>query len=607
MRSGAVRKGLWFAAGAFVLAVAVVLLLPYAASTQIVRNRIALELSAWSGYRVELGADPQLALWPSFRTELYDVRFSAWNDPERRPVLAVERIDAELSALEALFGHVVFSNARLVRPTVHWSSSGANSRMPPLPEGGRLAHAVASARAAVADDSANPDRGALPDDPFGRVEFADGRVVDGAGGEIATGITGSLEWPALNRAARMSASGIWRGENVNASFSAQQFLLLLGGGASELQLGLDAAPIRASFTGRASGGAQAFVEGDLSVATPSLGRMLEWSGRPISGKGPGSIAVSAAIAGDARRLKLSNAEVVLDGKPGEGVLEVSLAGKVPSVSGTLAFGSLDFGSFLSALSPGGAPPTGSVDTIFADRAALDIRLSAAAASIGSAPLTDIAATIQVKEELVMFDISDASAFGGAIQAGIRFDRRPGGDSAEIRFIGEDLDGVALASALGWDWLVPAARTRVSATLKGPARTWDELVAGLSGSVTASFGEGAVAGFDIATFLDRMQSAGFFPLADLRQGTVSIGGGDVAATVDNGVARIQKAELRMADRVVMLTGLVPFPDGGLALSGDVLARTQGAAATSWTPELGFFVGGSWRSPYVTAVPPDLPPQ
>ena len=33
---------------------------PYVASTRIVRDRIAFEIGAWSGYRVEIGAPPTI-------------------------------------------------------------------------------------------------------------------------------------------------------------------------------------------------------------------------------------------------------------------------------------------------------------------------------------------------------------------------------------------------------------------------------------------------------------------------------------------------------------------------------------------------------------------
>ncbi|MDP1092430.1 hypothetical protein Q6316_29750, partial [Klebsiella pneumoniae] len=71
-----------------------------------------------------------------------------------------------------------------------------------------------------------------------------------------------------------------------------------------------------------------------------------------------------------------------------------------------------------------------IDTSFADRFNLDLRLSAAHATAGPIQLTDMAGTAQVKNGLAVFDISDAGAFGGNIQASLRFDLRPEGTQVE---------------------------------------------------------------------------------------------------------------------------------------------------------------------------------
>ena len=122
-----------------------------------------------------------------------------------------------------------------------------------------------------------------------------------------------------------------------------------------------------------------------------------------------------------------------------GVLDVSLAGKVPSIAGTLAFETLDLKSFLSAFTPltsgeGGMP--GAIDTKFANQMELDLRLSAARATAGSIGMTEVAATAQVKNGLAVLDISDATAFGGTVQAGIRLDHNGDVDLAEIAHAGD---------------------------------------------------------------------------------------------------------------------------------------------------------------------------
>lgn len=606
MASSLVRKGLWIGGGVVVALALFLAALPYIASTQIVRDRIALELSAWSGYRVTLGGAPEIDVWPSFQAHFNDVTLSTWGDATHTPVLRAERVDIELSALSALSGHVVFSSARLVRPTL-WVDADS-FYMPASPQSGRLLHSIETARTVVARDPANPDLRALPGDAFGTVEFSDGRIVTaGPKGdeELASGLGGKLEWATLDRSARLSANGIWRGETVALEISAEQPLVLLSGGPSRVVLSLRAAPLTVSYDGTAGLTAQSFFQGELAFATPSLRRMLEWSRtESAAGTAIGSIAVKGQVAGDLNRMKFDDSDIVLDGNPGEGAVEIGFGSRVPTISGTLAFENLDLRSFLSVFTPL-SNGSDSIDTMFAERVGLDLRLSAAHAIAGSIELNQVAATAQVKEGLAAFDISDAAAFGGTVQAGIRFDRKAEGNQAEIRLLGENMDGVELAKALGWSRLVPSARVGLSATLKGPADGWRAFAAGADGTLSAGLSQGSIAGFDLAAFRQRTQGAGFFPFTEVTNGNLPVSGGELKASVAGGVIKIEKAEIRTDKTVLSLAGLVPFLEAGLALSGSLLAERAGEAATAWVPEVGFFVGGSWSAPFIYPVP-TMPP-
>ncbi len=598
------KKMGWVAVALAALLIAFVVALPFVASTQLVRDRIALELSAWSGYRVEIVGDPEIDVWPFIRATLHDVRFSAWNDAKRAPVITVERIETDLSALAALGGHVVFSSALLDHATLTVARASDGGLSVPVPEGGRLVHSVAAARAAVAASPESPDTGTLPADPFGRLTFTNSRVVeivDGAETEIASAVEATLDWAALDRGARVAARGIWGGESVAATLSAPRALLLLGGGTSPLTLSIESAPVKLSFEGRVTSGGQRYVEGSLSFSATSMRRAMAWTGQRGGGAMPaGSLSARGTLSGNSNRLKFENAEVAFDGNPGEGVLELSLGGEtVPTISGTLAFDALDLASMMGAFNPGNGGEGQPIDSIFADRLGLDLRLSASRATAGSLTLADTAATIQLREGLAAFDISDATAFGGTLQAGVRFDRASGGDQAELRLNATDIDGVAFAAATGWTSMVPAARGKVSAMLKGPASRWADIPRSLAGPVSVSFDAGQIAGFDLADFLARTRSGGFVSLAEVAKGSQPMASLTIAATLAGGVAKIDKAELAMPDRVLALSGLVPYLDGGLALTGHLFVP-KSDAPSGWASELDFFVGGAWRQPYATAI-------
>lgn len=598
MASNLARYGLWIVGGMLVIAVAAIAALPYVASAQIVRDRIALEVSAWSGYRVELGAAPEIEVWP-FRAILRNITLSGWFDPERRPVITAERAEIDLSPLAALRGDVLFSNATLVRPTIRLSSDPGDVSLSTSPVGGRIARSIEEARDVVATDPVNPDVAALPRDTFGTIQVVDGRIVTAwshKDEDLVTSVAGRLEWAALDRPSRLSMTGIWRGESIALELTAERPLVLLAGGTGPLSVNINSAPASFGFAGTANLTADTFFSGSARFASPSLRRMLEWStAETAKGMPVGAVSLEGKIAGNRHRLKIEDARVAIDGGSATGVLEFALAEPIPALSGTLAFETLDLNSLLAAIGIAEGPQSlaGGVGTIPSHGLDLDLRLSSESATSGSFSLTDMAATARIKGGLATIDISDAAAFGGNVQAGVRINRKPEGEVVEVRFLGEEIDGGIVAAVAPLVRILPSAKGNVSVMFKAPAGTWTEMLASGEGTIAANFGGGVIQKLDLAAFLDRLAKGDFFALDDVASGSLAVKGVAVKATVSKGVARITKAEIQAANAMISLSGIIPTV-GGLALSGSI---AEGAGSTVPSGSATFFVGGSWTKPFV----------
>jgi AsmA protein len=616
MPSPWIWRAIWAIGFVLIAATLAFAALPYIASTRIVRDRIAWEMSAWSGFRVAIDGTPQIEVWPKFRAILTDVTLSSWTDPDAPPVVQAERVEIDLSALAALRGDVVFQATHLIRPTLRAQRIANGLFSPPIPTGGRLARSIDAARGILKADPAKPDLGKLPSDPFGMVEVRDGRVigaVNGKDAEILTGLNGQANWSALNAGATLSATGIWRGESVSVDLTSASPLLLFAGGTSTVTAALKSAPANFSFEGNASLAQNAFFDGQAKFAAPSLRRVLEWLGaNPVSGGTIGAVSVTSKVTGETGRVKFSGTELTLNKNPGMGALDLSFADSLPVISGTLAFDTLDLRAFLSAFTPVGSSSgqmPDQIDTSFADRFNLDLRLSAAHATAGSIQLTDVAATAQVKNGLAVFDISDAAAFGGNIQSSLRFDRKPDGTQVEMRLLASDINGAQFGQAAGMKRLVPTGTGSVSIILKGPGKAWNSAMDNADGSISANFGQGTLTGLNLPAFLKRCQDGGFFPLDDVADGALPIDGAELKASISNGVARIDKAEARSAKTRIWVSGIVPYAGGGLALSGAVTATDAKATANAPQPgeaqqdagnQASFFVGGTWTTPFISPI-------
>jgi AsmA protein len=219
-------------------------------------------------------------------------------------------------------------------------------------------------------------------------------------------------------------------------------------------------------------------------------------------------------------------------------------------------------------------------------------------------MTEVAATAQVKNGLAVLDISDATAFGGTVQAGIRLDHNGDVDLAELRMLATDIDGAILGAATGMTELTPTGRGTISIILKGPARSWNSLLENADGSLSANFGAGELKGVDLPAFLKRAAQGGFFALNEVAKGSLPITSAELKAGIANGVVRIEKAEAKADGRDIWLSGLVPYVGGGLALSGKIFP--SGADRATVAPEAAFFVGGSWSIPFISPILQAPPP-
>lgn len=588
---------MWGGVAVIAVASALVLALPFIASTRLAGERIAEEMRAWGGVDVAVAEAPRIRFWPALQADLTGVTLSL---PEGGATLTAERIEIELSALSALAGDIDFSTARFIRPTLRLMEG---SGMPALPPGGRLGTAIREGRDVILENRLAPDRSRLPDDRFGVVEFSEGRVVrmaDGAEEEVAAGLTGKLDWRTLSGRAEIRASGTVRGEPASIEVSAGNAMLLLGGARTRATFALKSAPMNLVFDGTASLGDSPYAEGHANFSTPSARNLLQWS-TATGGDAPalGSITLEGDISADPARVRLENATVTLDGRQARGGLDLSRSAVRPKLSGSLAFDTLDLAAFLSAFTPFDATPDagpGTIDADFANRLNLDLRLSAARASVGAFELTDFAATTRIDEGIAAFDISDASIFGGDVQAGLRFDRADEGMHAELRVLASDIDGGALGMASGLTAVVPQAPASLSLILKGDGASWTALMASAGGSFTAHFGPGTIPGIDIDGLAARTRAGAPFPLAEVSSAS-PIASMDIRASIADGRAKIERSEIRSPLNRVTLSGSVGLANGMLALRGTAEPPAQAAAGSTGTQAATFLIDGIWNAAHV----------
>lgn len=581
--------------------VVIFIALPFFASTQIVRDRISHQLTAWSGYRVSIDGAPELHIWPTFRAVLKDVQLQDWDERSSRPILEAEQIEIDLSAVAALRGDVVFNRMHLVRPTLRIRDGTVASQLPSPESWGRIARSVLTAKSILAASPLEPNLQAFHSDTFGEITFMEARIVTNEGENninIVSGLEGELNWPALNRAATVNAKGIWQGESVTLRAASAQPLLLLAGGTAPLSIDIESAPATLSFQGKTTLAESILVDGDLELVAPSLNRLAEWTRiASLPGSRIGPFSIAARLSGTDERLKLEASNLAIDTSVGRGLLEINLSAPQPSIAGTLAFNTLNLLAVTTALNPlkqiNAALGQGSAPSA-AQSFDFDMRLSATTAHFGSLVLNEVAAATKGSQLHSSFDITDATAFGGSFQLGIRADRTGEQQQVELRFNGSQIDTSILAQAFGRQHLIPQAKADISAILKGTGSTIDSLLSTSEGEVSAQFGSGKLPGINLENLIAEAKKGDFIPLNQSSPDSIAIEGIDIKATLRNGLAQIDQAVIKSGNYTASLQGRVPVAGRALALFGQLTEKDTEANAP-----LHFFIGGSWNAPFITS--------
>jgi len=604
-----IRRGLFALVALLSLGALALAALPWVASTQLVRNRIAIELSAWSGFRVAIASTPQIEVFPTFKAVLAGVTLYQWGDWDNPAVIEAERVEIDLSAIAALNGNVSFSEVKLVNPVIRLGSNPGEPGPEIFTSSGRIAQAIDTTRDLISDDPDKPDFSRFPTTPFGTVEFSNGRVVrivDGQQQDVVTRLSGKVAWPALNASGSVSLRGTWRGEDVAVDLSSASPLALLAGGATTISAKLASEPLTVSYEGEFRGAGSGRLNGSFSLAIPSVRRAIAWTDAGIStGSAIGSIRLQSKVAGDQNNIDLPETTLTVDGNAGKGVLHLT-SGARPALSGKLAFDTLDIQSLVSIFTP-----LMSYDRVGSDlseglihKADFELELSAKTATLNGSELANVKGRMTAHEGQALFEVAQADGFGGKLAGAFSIDQTGDTPKTEIRMDARGIDGAALGEATGFPKIAPKAKGDVSFALSGIGQSLDTMLNYADGNVSARFGKGELDGIDLAALVSKTAGGGFFPLSDIATGTLAIDAADLDATIVHGVGRIQKAEVRAGPRIIFLSGILPYAGRGVALSGTIASRDKVSLFNPNGREASFFVGGSWEAPFVSAA---LPPQ
>ena len=479
---------------------AIALAVPFLISTDLVKQRVADQITGWTGRKVALHGEPVISLFPYLTVKLKDVVVAAAPGTDPEPLVEMSFLKVSIRLLPLFLGRVELAEFTMVQPNIRLIIGTDGKGNWSLDEG------TVARRLEHAGEETPGGALAIGEIALGTFVIRDGRltVEDRRTGrrEVLQDIDFDIDWPTTSHSVSAAGTFILRGETVKTNASIGSLADFLARKPVDFRLQLSMAPLRLSLDGSANLVSDLQFEGDLSLSTPSLRRLIGFFAAKVP---PGPTLGPLSITGKANAfggtLSLAEAEIELDGNVAEGVLALGWTGPRPSMQGTLALERLDLTAYAEALAEavksgrpdwrGYAIPQDLLNVID-----LDMRLSAARILLGRLRLGNTALSAFLRDGRLELEIGETLAYGGRMEGTIKIGGESDQEMAHAKLDVRDLDLRAFFTEIGAGRNLQG-KAAFSIDVKSNGRTLEELIDAAVGRARMEITSGALLGIDIA--------------------------------------------------------------------------------------------------------------
>ena len=561
-------------------------------------NRDALQKSVEAQIRAVTGLDLvvkgsiDISVFPASYVSFHDVGLKGGMSDE--PALHVDVLTANLRLLPLLLRRFEISDVMMLRPTIRVVRDGnGDSNWTPFVE------TIARTMKPGAENQVS----------FSEIRIQDGvlKYQDAASksAETLTDIDLSLAWPSISRSFAATGQFDWRGERIDGSVSAGDFVALLSGERSGLKARLTSAPLKLAFDGAVANRTSLMMEGTVTVDSMSLRNALRWTGQqPPAGGGFGRFALKARANVVGGSVALTNVNVELDGNVAEGVMTFANNGR-QTVQATLAAGNLDFTPYISTvrLIASGARDWNRqlFDLNALSATDLDMRLSAARVTVGATRLGRTAFGANLRNGALALSVGEAQMYGGIARGSLGILRADTVADVRAQFQLIDVDLQSAASELfGINKLSGRGNLNVSLVASGSSPFG--LASSLDGTATLTAHDGAISGFNVEQLLKRLERRPLSGAGNFRQGATPFDNLTVSLKFADGIATAEDVRVESPTSRLTLTGTASVPAREYDLKG--VASLIAVAGGGGSFELPFVVQGPWDDPLIFPDPESL---
>jgi AsmA protein len=556
------------------------------------RQAVEAQIRAVTGLDLVVKGPIDVSVFPGSYVSFHDVGLKGGGTAD--PALAVDVLTANLRLLPLLLRRFEIADVMMLRPHIHVvrDADGASNWTP-------FIDTIARSMKPGADNQVS----------FSEIRIQDGVLSyeDAANhlSETLGDIDLSLAWPSISRSFAATGQFDWRGERVDGSISASDFVAALSGDRSGLKARLASAPLKLAFDGTVANRTSMMMEGTLTIDSSSLRNALRWMGQAPPGSGGfGRFALKARANVVGPSIALTNVNVELDGNVAEGVMTYANNGR-QTLQATLAAGALDFTPYISTfrLLASGARDWNRqlFDLNSLSTTDLDMRLSAARVTVGSSKLGRTAFGANLRGGALALSVGEAQVYGGIAKGSFGIARSDTVADVKAEFQFTDVDLQSCASELfGITKLSGRGNLNVSLVASGASPFG--LAQSLDGTANLTGHDGAIAGFNVEQLLKRLERRPLSGGGNFRSGSTPYDNLTMAVKFAEGVATAEDIRVEGPAARITLTGTASVPAREYDMKGVASLTSAPNAAPGF--DLPFVVQGPWDDPLIFPDPESL---
>jgi AsmA protein len=556
------------------------------------RQAVEAQIRSVTGLDLVVKGNIDVSVFPGSYVSFHDVGLKGGDTAD--PALSVDVLTANLRLLPLLMQRFEIADVMMLRPqiVVTRAADGESNWTP-------FIQTIARTMKPGADNQLS----------FSEIRIQDGKLsYDDAvnhASEKLDDINLSLAWPSISRSFAATGQFDWRGERVDGSISASDFLAALSGDRSGLKARLTSAPLKLAFDGTVANRTSAMMEGTLTIDTASLRNALQWTGQQVpGGNGFGRFALKARANVVGASIALTNVNVELDGNVAEGVMTYSNNGR-QTLQATLAADALDFTPYISTfrLLASGARDWNRqlFDLNALSTSDVDMRLSAARVTVGPTRLGRTAFGANLRGGALALSVGEAQVYGGIAKGSFGIARSDAIADVKAQFQFTDVDLASCASEL-FGITKLSGRGNLNVSLVATGSSPFGLAQSLDGTATLTGHDGALAGFNVEQLLKRLERRPLSGAGNFRSGSTPYDTLNVALKFADGVATAEDIRLEGPASRVTLTGTASVPTREYDLKGTASLTSASNGGTGF--ELPFVVQGPWDDPLIFPDPESL---